>query len=424
MNNYKITEEEINKLKYSSPFALPISPSERGMKPEQIKGAFWKPFQILVEIINKYLEIIEIANNNALEVANGIAGTANNALKTSQTAENTANAALAQVPKIYFESGFSSIVGATFIAGVKNGDIMFNTEANTPDFVVFAVGQFNTSNLEVLTYDMLINGTLPTPKVGDKYLIQDVQVSEAGEVTPTGNSPKFGIIAIESGGVTATINVDSDLSETSENPVQNKVITVSIRALDSAIGNVLQEIAALEENLATHKQEYEGKVNGIGLDIKYIYQEIIRLDEQDSTFTAALNSHGTELSRLGNELTTVESVAKGANQAVAFGSYEEMILTLNQIPDDIFNIGQNIYIKRLNVPDLWVSRIYDYSATYTYISDEDLIEALNNYGAVQVGYYAVSALETQKVDLTDYAKKEYVDNSIQQAILDSWEVAV
>jgi hypothetical protein len=43
---------------------------------------------------------------------------------------------------------------------------------------------------------------------------------------------------------------------------------------------------------------------------------------------------------------------------------------------------------------------------YTYSTDEDFTNLLKEQGYVQVGYYNLSALETQKVDLTDYAKKE------------------
>ena len=43
---------------------------------------------------------------------------------------------------------------------------------------------------------------------------------------------------------------------------------------------------------------------------------------------------------------------------------------------------------------------------YTYSTDEDFTNSLKEQGYVQVGYYNLSALETQKVDLTDYAKKE------------------
>ena len=64
-------------------------------------------------------------------------------------------------------------------------------------------------------------------------------------------------------------------------------------------------------------------------------------------------------------------------------------------------------IITLQVPDLWISGIESTSQTYTYTTDEAFTTELNTNGYVQVGYYKLSALETQKVDLTDYVKNTY-----------------
>ena len=69
-----------------------------------------------------------------------------------------------------------------------------------------------------------------------------------------------------------------------------------------------------------------------------------------------------------------------------------------------YRLGQSIYITTLGVPDLWISEILDTAITYTYTSDADFIATLGLNGKVQVGHYCVSALETQKVDLTNYIK--------------------
>lgn len=98
------------------------------------------------------------------------------------------------------------------------------------------------------------------------------------------------------------------------------------------------------------------------------------------------------------------SIAKGANQAITYGDYQSMITNLNVLSNDVFNTGQNIMIVTLEVPDLWVSGVSEESVTYTYTSDEDFVTDLAEDGVVQVGYYVLSALETQKVDLTEYVK--------------------
>lgn len=125
-------------------------------------------------------------------------------------------------------------------------------------------------------------------------------------------------------------------------------------------------------------------------------------------------------------LEVVESIAKGRNQAVSFGSYADMIYAFTRLGSNEFKIGQNIYIKDTGVPDLWVSGVMDTKQAYEFTDNELFIEEIktSESGHIQVGYYCLSFLETQEVDLTEYVKKEYVDDSIQQAILDSWEVEV
>lgn len=94
----------------------------------------------------------------------------------------------------------------------------------------------------------------------------------------------------------------------------------------------------------------------------------------------------------------------GANKAVSFVNYSSMISSLNTFAYGIYNIGQNIMIVTLEVPDLWVSSYEVEKVPYTYISDTDFIYELKANGSVQVGHYRLSALETQKVDLTDYVR--------------------
>lgn len=100
----------------------------------------------------------------------------------------------------------------------------------------------------------------------------------------------------------------------------------------------------------------------------------------------------------------VDQKYNGANKAVSYGNYSTMITALNSLSGDVYKVGQNIMIVTLDVPDLWVSAVSTSKSTYTYTSDSAFVAALKTTGSVKVGYYALSALETQKVDVTDYAK--------------------
>ena len=103
-----------------------------------------------------------------------------------------------------------------------------------------------------------------------------------------------------------------------------------------------------------------------------------------------------ENASIGNQAL---AIAKGRNQALAYNSYSEMITALNGMTKDELKRGQNIYIGTVGVPDLWVYGVETTKSTYTYTNDETFVNGLNNNVTVQVGYYKLAQLETQKVDV-------------------------
>lgn len=109
---------------------------------------------------------------------------------------------------------------------------------------------------------------------------------------------------------------------------------------------------------------------------------------------------------------TARSIAEGANQALSYSNYSAMVTAFNNLANDVYNIGQNVMIVTLEVPDLWISSIESTSQSYIYTTDEAFTTALSTNGYVQVGYYKLSALETQKVDLTEYvANTDYATSN-------------
>ena len=122
--------------------------------------------------------------------------------------------------------------------------------------------------------------------------------------------------------------------------------------------------------------------------------------KQDSTD----NGLNTTNKTIPGAINEINSIAKGANQAIGFDTYEAMVSGLNGASSAVYRLGQSIYITTLGIPDLWISSIEETPVLYEYTSDADFIAALGLNGFVQVGYYKLSALETQKVDLTDYVK--------------------
>lgn len=143
-----------------------------------------------------------------------------------------------------------------------------------------------------------------------------------------------------------------------------------------------------------------------------VQPEVDISNKQDKTDNA-LNTISKSVVGAINE---VDSIAKGANQAVSYASYSAMVTAINAMDDTVFRAGQNIMIQTLEVPDLWVYSVESTSSTYTYTTDSAIIGALDNDGYIQVGYYKLSALETQKVDLTDYYNKTQTDNLLNNKL--------
>lgn len=101
-----------------------------------------------------------------------------------------------------------------------------------------------------------------------------------------------------------------------------------------------------------------------------------------------------------NEISTVKDIAEGANIAIVFDSYSDLVTFFNSESDSL-KVGTNLYVKTVEVPDLWISAVESTSVAYTYTTDDDFLTYINGNG--QIGYYKFSELETQKVDLSNYA---------------------
>lgn len=117
------------------------------------------------------------------------------------------------------------------------------------------------------------------------------------------------------------------------------------------------------------------------------------------------NTTLSQLSEVEEELKETASVAKGANQAISFADYSSLAEHFNSLTsNDTYNTGQNVMIVTVDVPDLWISEKTDEFKEYTYVSDEEFVNELNENKILQIGFYKFSQLETQKVNLEEYIK--------------------
>ena len=109
------------------------------------------------------------------------------------------------------------------------------------------------------------------------------------------------------------------------------------------------------------------------------------------------------LDYLEDKLDEIEAMAKGAVGGQSFIDYPALIETLNAASNKDYAQAQHMLIKTLGVPDVWVYEVSAEYKPYTYVDDETFAAALVNE-LPQVGFYILSALETQKVDLAEYVK--------------------
>ncbi len=99
----------------------------------------------------------------------------------------------------------------------------------------------------------------------------------------------------------------------------------------------------------------------------------------------------TQIETNKNAVATAQSradsayvLAQGRSRGVSFETVEAMKTALKAASATEYKVGDQLFIKATNVPDYWVSEVLS-----------------TNTG--ETGYYGISIMETQKVDLSGYA---------------------
>lgn len=105
----------------------------------------------------------------------------------------------------------------------------------------------------------------------------------------------------------------------------------------------------------------------------------------------------------------------GANKAVVFANYAKLVEALDGENPPKLIVGQNVYLSELDIPDLWVAHVFTAEDWVEGVhTGEEVATALKETGQVIIGGYGFHMLETQKVDLTEYAKTEQLDGKLDK----------
>ena len=143
------------------------------------------------------------------------------------------------------------------------------------------------------------------------------------------------------------------------------------------------------------------------------------IEEKSAEIDTKVEEVDSKVEEVNSKVDAVESIALGANQGLSYESYEAMITALNAMESTELHNGQNIHIGTLNVPDIWIYSVEDTSVEYSYVDDETLINALQSFP--QIGYYRLSQLETQKVDLINYLSKDDILDTMEEVVANTQE---
>ena len=272
---------------------------------------------------------------------------------------------------------------------------------------------------------------------------KSVSITENGTTTVTPDSGKtLSKVMITTNVTTTNVTVDTALSSTSTNPVQNKVITAALNEkaeatdLTAHTGNKsnphsvtkaqvgLENVENVKQYSASNPPPYPvtsvaGKTGAVTLakgdvelgnvdntsdankPVSTAQQQAIddatsysissagtAADNKITTHNEDSTAHNDIREAVNNAQDTADdaySLAQGRSMAVVFDTVAAMPIALKAASSTEYRVGDNIFIKATDTPDYWISAVLT-TSTGTY------------------GYYEISPLETQKVDLSGYAK--------------------
>ena len=261
------------------------------------------------------------------------------------------------------------------------------------------------NEVENLNIDVNKSGTTTTVELTKKDgTTKSVEILD-GERGPQGEQGIQGVKGDK--GNDATINGFNTLNIVEGNNINisqsGSTLTISANAEENVQSDWDQADSTKDDYIKNKPTNLSDFTDDLGSSPVHTHSQYLT-EHQDISMKQNIedNTLNTNNKTVPSAINEVNSIAKGANQALSYSNYQSMINVFNNLANNVYNVGQNVMIVTLNVPDLWISGIESTSQTYTYTTDEAFTTELATNGYVQVGYYRVSALETQKVDLTNY----------------------
>ena len=136
-----------------------------------------------------------------------------------------------------------------------------------------------------------------------------------------------------------------------------------------------------ENGMLQRKQVNQGDLEALGYKIDNLMSDLAAC-ETKADAKETYNNFATLLGNVADTASSAKSIAEGRNTALVYVDIATMTESLKRAPQGVLKLGDNIYIEDINVPDYWISKVLE-----------------NNEGTY--GYYEISPLETNKVDLSN-----------------------
>ena len=244
---------------------------------------------------------------------------------------------------------------------------------------------------------------------------------------------------IDAAGNTIQVLPETSAEQVTLADAGNKFTSTNV---EGALAEVAQDIAALETGLASAgKVDDVQDVNGASIvtnKIAKLSKAAVGLGNVDNTADANKSvKHATsaDSATTATSATSADSATKatkdgagniisdtyatkqalqdaiaGKAKSFSYDDYQKFVEAVNAFSNTQMAVNDNVLIVTLGVPDMWVKAKNATSVTYTYTTDQAIIDALNTTAGLTVGYYTFAQLETTKVDLTAYQTK--TDNSL------------
>lgn len=188
--------------------------------------------------------------------------------------------------------------------------------------------------------------------------------------------------------------VDDVIDVNGNSIVENKIAKLTAAAV--GLGNVN---ATLDQ-----KVDKTTTVNGQALsgNVTITNVETAGKATKDGSGNVIVDTYATK--------TDLQSGLAGKSSTKTYDTYSDFVDAVMAMNNTALKVGDNVLIKALDVPDMWVYKVNSTKTDYTYSSDANIVAALASPDGLTVGYYVFAKLETQKVDLTAYQTK--TDNGL------------